>query len=42
MITSIIEDSGTASATAASEPQIAAKKANVAKRVRHVAPAKAK
>jgi hypothetical protein len=42
MITSIIEDSGTASATAASEPQKAAKKANVAKRARQVAPAKAK
>ena len=42
MITSITEDSGTASATAASEPQKAAKKANVAKRARQVAPAKAK
>ena len=42
MTTSITEENGTAQATATSEPPKATKKANVAARARHVAPAKAK
>jgi hypothetical protein len=41
-MTSITEESTTAQATAATEPPKATKKANVGKRARHVAPAKAK
>ena len=42
MTTSISEETGTAQATVAAAPPKATKKANVAKRARHVAPAKAK
>jgi len=40
-MTSIIEDTGTAPATAAGPPPKAAQKASLAKRARHVAPPKA-